>query len=364
MQVTAAIEWSLTLHKLLLSVEWPILLDSMEATGLVKQDGRIMRRGLRAKIGVYAAHPDAVMLHKGSARADYFGTFVNRGARVLACASSGQILVLQAHVREALEKWSRQACTWSERCNSHDDVKPREEILAFGANPMRHGELQSVNENQVSLKDASPLTMLATYNAKANGLGHEISLDTSVQDESLDCDPFAPETGTDREEICTSELLLMPPASALLEHSRHDSFSNITGMPSSRRDQHSSRSLSHSRVALRSHCLSFRDNGQYNPDSLNRAQNLNQHCSEVGSSAGLLGVSGPISESADHILKRLQVDGADDTVHTQSLGGSDTQSLNKEAQNGNPCLASSSSQVRNSSAIHIIFLADWRVNCQ
>lgn len=106
--MTSAIEWALSLHKLLLAVKWPALLDKIEVTGLVKQHGRIIRRGVRAKVGVYADQPDDLVLHGGSGRADYFGTFVNRCARLLACASSGQIVGLQSHVAEALDHWNSQ----------------------------------------------------------------------------------------------------------------------------------------------------------------------------------------------------------------------------------------------------------------
>ena len=77
----------------------------MEATGIVKQDGSIVRRGVRAKVGVYADRPDDFVLHGGSGRADYFGTLVNRSARLLACASSGQIIGPREHIFEALEYW-------------------------------------------------------------------------------------------------------------------------------------------------------------------------------------------------------------------------------------------------------------------
>lgn len=107
-QVAAALAWGLSLQKVLLTVKWPTLLDTVEATALCKQDGRIIRRGVRAKIGVYADKPDYLQLHSGSGRADYFGTFVNRSSRMLSCASSGQIIGLQEHVAEALELWKSQ----------------------------------------------------------------------------------------------------------------------------------------------------------------------------------------------------------------------------------------------------------------
>jgi hypothetical protein len=105
MQATLAVEWALSLSKLLNSAKWSALLDTLEATKLVMEDGHVLRRGVRAKVGICADQPTNVALHTATGRADYFGPFVNRCARLLACAASGQIIVLEEQMMDVLHCW-------------------------------------------------------------------------------------------------------------------------------------------------------------------------------------------------------------------------------------------------------------------
>lgn len=104
-QVACALEWALCLNRVLLTAKWPQLLDTIAATQLITENGRVIFRGLRAAIGICADFPSSIVLHGSNGRADYFGVHVNRAARVFAGACGGQILGPTENIREALDFW-------------------------------------------------------------------------------------------------------------------------------------------------------------------------------------------------------------------------------------------------------------------
>ena len=90
---------------LLLSCPWSFALDTIKSTQLESVDGRIMFRGLRAKVGLFLDYPLEVTPHGSTGRADYFGTFVNRCARMMIGAQGGQILGPEDAIADAVQDW-------------------------------------------------------------------------------------------------------------------------------------------------------------------------------------------------------------------------------------------------------------------
>lgn len=69
---------------MLLVLPWDKQLSEIVATRRVlTDDGVLIFSGLRAKIGIFMDTPLAVTPHGSTGRADYFGTFVNRCARMM-----------------------------------------------------------------------------------------------------------------------------------------------------------------------------------------------------------------------------------------------------------------------------------------
>ena len=55
-------------------------------------NGELLTRGLPAKISVFQGDMAKVCPHTVTGRADYFGSTVNRSARLLAGAQAGQVI--------------------------------------------------------------------------------------------------------------------------------------------------------------------------------------------------------------------------------------------------------------------------------
>ncbi len=100
--VSAALLWALTVQVQLLQEEWPLLiLESGDGREIYDTDGIVLARGLSVRMGIHwgapACEPDPV-----TGRMDYFGTMVNRTARVNNSAKGGCIMMTQDVVRELL----------------------------------------------------------------------------------------------------------------------------------------------------------------------------------------------------------------------------------------------------------------------
>ena len=73
---------------------WPEQLQRFQTTqDMFSDDGELLSRGLPAKISVFSGDITKVCPHTVTGRADYFGSVVNRSARLLAGAQAGQVLL-------------------------------------------------------------------------------------------------------------------------------------------------------------------------------------------------------------------------------------------------------------------------------
>lgn len=60
---------------------------------------------MRAKVGIYEDVPLSVVPHATTGRADYFGTLVNRAARLMAGAQGGQVLLDSGAAARLVAEW-------------------------------------------------------------------------------------------------------------------------------------------------------------------------------------------------------------------------------------------------------------------
>lgn len=90
---------------MLLLLPWHPRLRDLDAARRVQHDGRVVFDGLRAKIGIFLDTPLEVTPHGSTGRADYFGTFVNRCARMMAGAQGGQVLGSAEVMESVVEAW-------------------------------------------------------------------------------------------------------------------------------------------------------------------------------------------------------------------------------------------------------------------
>ncbi|GIL71229.1 hypothetical protein Vretifemale_1714 [Volvox reticuliferus] len=106
-----AAEAALVLHEWLLHADWPtdLVEEHPEGRLLLAPDGRPLRRGFRAKVGIFTGVPLSVVPHATTGRADYFGALVNRAARLMAGAKAGQTLLDKPAGIEVLKEWRQMA---------------------------------------------------------------------------------------------------------------------------------------------------------------------------------------------------------------------------------------------------------------
>jgi class 3 adenylate cyclase len=88
-----AVKWCMDVQQALLDADWPSeLLDSPDA-GLEHDDeGNVIWRGLRVRMGAHSGYPICAPDPK-TGRMDYFGPMVNRAARVGGFGAGGQIII-------------------------------------------------------------------------------------------------------------------------------------------------------------------------------------------------------------------------------------------------------------------------------
>jgi hypothetical protein len=108
--LAGAVEWALTLQLALMKVPWaPELTGLHELCGdVVDGDDKahsLILRGLRAKIGIHCGPVDRVV-PSGVGRADYYGTPVNRAARLMSAAHGGQILCERGVMEQVAAEWA------------------------------------------------------------------------------------------------------------------------------------------------------------------------------------------------------------------------------------------------------------------
>lgn len=88
-----AVRWCLEVQEALVTASWPaeILADEL-ASVETAPDGRVLRRGLRVRMGVHMGEPEC-RPDPLTGRMDYFGPPVNRAARIGSAGHGGQLVV-------------------------------------------------------------------------------------------------------------------------------------------------------------------------------------------------------------------------------------------------------------------------------
>lgn len=98
--VHAALLWCFNVQVQLLQEEWPVwILDSEDGKEIIDNDGQVLARGLSVRMGIHCGSPNCEP-DPVTGRMDYFGTMVNRSARIMASAKGGQIAVSHDVVKE------------------------------------------------------------------------------------------------------------------------------------------------------------------------------------------------------------------------------------------------------------------------
>ena len=83
--------------EMVLQAPWhPEVLELPPTAEVCGPDNLLLFRGARVKLGIYRGQPESVVPHTSTGRADYFGTMVNRAARMMAASQGGQVLVQHA----------------------------------------------------------------------------------------------------------------------------------------------------------------------------------------------------------------------------------------------------------------------------
>jgi len=92
-----ALSWSMSVQEELLDcTEWPseLILGSYDCRMEWDTNKRVLFKGLRVRIGMHLGNAERI-IDPVTNRPDFFGTTVNKAARVESCANGGQVLVSQ-----------------------------------------------------------------------------------------------------------------------------------------------------------------------------------------------------------------------------------------------------------------------------
>jgi adenylate cyclase len=116
----SALWWCLTVQIELLKEPWPLeVLECEDGKAILDSSNRIIARGLSVRMGIHCGEPfhepDPV-----TRRMDYFGSMVNRSARISSCAHGGQIACSADVVREINSKLETELET---------DMQPAEQAI-------------------------------------------------------------------------------------------------------------------------------------------------------------------------------------------------------------------------------------------
>ncbi|KAA6421082.1 MAG: serine threonine kinase [Trebouxia sp. A1-2] len=126
-EARGAVEWSVLLQLALLRVDWEQALDYHDITAEVRStnSGQLLMKGLMAKIGIVPGMMAKICPHGTTGRADYFGSAVNRAARLLCAAQAGQVLVEEHVMDSVITDWrgdggKPKSCPWVKGLASAD----------------------------------------------------------------------------------------------------------------------------------------------------------------------------------------------------------------------------------------------------
>lgn len=96
----AAVWWCVTVQQQLLHAEWPLeILECEDGKAILDPSGKLIARGLSVRMGIHCGSPSPEpdpITH----RMDYFGSMVNRSARICGNAAGGQIMCSAEIIRE------------------------------------------------------------------------------------------------------------------------------------------------------------------------------------------------------------------------------------------------------------------------
>jgi len=96
----AAVWWCLSCQSLLLNLDWPLeILECADGQPRYDSKGCLISRGLSVRMGVHCGFPNPEA-DPVTGRMDYFGTMVNRSARIEASAVGGEIMCSAEVIRE------------------------------------------------------------------------------------------------------------------------------------------------------------------------------------------------------------------------------------------------------------------------
>ncbi|DBA84440.1 TPA: hypothetical protein ACH3X1_006072 [Trebouxia sp. C0004] len=126
-EARGAVEWSVVLQLALLRVDWEPGLDHHDITAEVRSttSGQLLMKGLMAKVGIVPGKMAKICPHGTTGRADYFGSAVNRAARLLCAAQVGQVLVEEHVMDSVITDWrgdggKPKSCPWVKGLASAD----------------------------------------------------------------------------------------------------------------------------------------------------------------------------------------------------------------------------------------------------
>jgi len=122
----SALWWCLTVQVQLLNEEWPLeILECEDGRDIVDSRGLLVARGLSVRMGIHCGtplcEPDPI-----THRMDYFGSVVNRSARITGSAGGGQIMCSADVVRE-INARILETESWTE----YSDLQPLQAVEAI-----------------------------------------------------------------------------------------------------------------------------------------------------------------------------------------------------------------------------------------
>ncbi|CAG9461649.1 unnamed protein product [Pedinophyceae sp. YPF-701] len=122
----AAVEWAVMFQEALLMLRWQPALEEFAETATEDVGTKLAFRGLRAQVGIYAGVPELAMPHPAHGRAEYYGPFINRAARLChGIARNGQVLASKGVAEAAMSDW----CSRGPKTKLVGDREFRREIL-------------------------------------------------------------------------------------------------------------------------------------------------------------------------------------------------------------------------------------------
>ncbi|KZT50347.1 L domain-like protein [Calocera cornea HHB12733] len=129
--VLAAVHWCLKGQEELLTLDWPAaLLNDPDGKVVTDADGVVIERGLMVRMGIHYGVPTASDLDPTTGRMDYFGSAVNRAARVGSSPKAGEIM-LSAEVMKMLQPYRIEEPSTAANSSATDsrNALPSEESL-------------------------------------------------------------------------------------------------------------------------------------------------------------------------------------------------------------------------------------------